>query len=223
MLGRYAKTRDVAAAILKLVRQKPRKGKELARLLHKSVPAIDSVTRAMCKGGELVKIGVAKYGVPGSIGYASASRQIVAALVETGPMKGVALKSAIGRSETATAKAIYTLRSSGVLAPSDRGPVRLSAGTLAKVRSGGPVRNNRGGDYLAAAGAGAAAEEEGPLDGPAHCQRRKSLMEATKRATEALRKIGPTMDGPALQRFREEIAKIRITQRRIDEIRGEVR
>jgi hypothetical protein len=144
MPSRYAKTRDVAAAILKLVRQKPRKSRELAGLLHKSVPVIDSVTRAMCKGGELVKMGVAKYGVPGSTGYAAASRQIVAALVNAGPMKGVALKGAIGRSGTATAAAIYTLRSSGVLARSDRGPVRLSASTLAKVRSGEPVRNARG-------------------------------------------------------------------------------
>jgi hypothetical protein len=61
-------------------------------------------------------------------------------------------------------------------------------------------------------------EEDGELD-----QLRKSLLEATKRATEALRKIGPTMDGPALQRFREEIAKVRIMQQRIDEIRGEKR
>jgi hypothetical protein len=58
-------------------------------------------------------------------------------------------------------------------------------------------------------------EEDGELR-----QLRKSLLEATKRATEALRKIGPTMDGPALQRFREEIAKVRIMQQRIDEIRG---
>jgi hypothetical protein len=138
MLGRYAKTRDVAAAILKLIRQKPRKSKELARLLHKSVPAIHRVTRSMCEGGELVKIGLAKFGVPGSTRYAFASHQIVAALVKAGPMKGVALKGAIGRSGTATAAAIYTLRNSGVLAPSDRGPVRLSASTLAKVRSGQP-------------------------------------------------------------------------------------
>jgi hypothetical protein len=58
-------------------------------------------------------------------------------------------------------------------------------------------------------------EEEGELQ-----QLRASLLEATKRASEALRKIGPTMEGAALQRFREEIAKIRIMQQRIDEIRG---
>jgi hypothetical protein len=58
------------------------------------------------------------------------------------------------------------------------------------------------------AGAGAAAEEEGPLNGSPHCH-----------LGEALRKIGPSMEGPALQRFREEIAKIRIMQQRIDEIR----
>jgi hypothetical protein len=61
-------------------------------------------------------------------------------------------------------------------------------------------------------------EEDGELQ-----QLREGLLEATKRATEALRKIGPTMDGPALQRFREEIAKVRIMQQRIDEIRGFVR
>jgi hypothetical protein len=144
MPGRYAKTRSVAAAILTLTRQKPRNTQELARLLRKSVPTIDGATRSLCERGELVKIGVAKFGVPGSTRYASASQQIVAALVEAGPMKGVALKSAIGRSGTATAAAIYTLRNSGVLAPSDRGPVRLSAGALAKVRSGEPVRNARG-------------------------------------------------------------------------------
>jgi hypothetical protein len=33
MPSRYAKTRDVAAAILKLIRLKPRKSRELARLL----------------------------------------------------------------------------------------------------------------------------------------------------------------------------------------------
>jgi hypothetical protein len=58
-------------------------------------------------------------------------------------------------------------------------------------------------------------EEEGELQ-----QLREALLEATKRASEALRKIGPTMEGAALQRFREEIAKIRIMQQRIDEIRG---
>jgi hypothetical protein len=58
-------------------------------------------------------------------------------------------------------------------------------------------------------------EEEGELR-----QLRGALLEATKRASDALRKIGPTMEGAALQRFREEIAKIRIMQQRIDEIRG---
>jgi hypothetical protein len=57
-------------------------------------------------------------------------------------------------------------------------------------------------------------EEDGERE-----QLRKALLEATKRATEALRKIGPSMEGPALQRFREEVAKIRIMQQRIDEIR----
>jgi hypothetical protein len=51
----------------------------------------------------------------------------------------------------------------------------------------------------------------------------RALPEATKRATDALRKIGPKLDGPALQRFREEIAKVRIMKQRIDEIRGETR
>ena len=58
-----------------------------------------------------------------------------------------------------------------------------------------------------------------PEDGELQ-QLREALLEATKRASEALRKIGPTMDGAAMQRFREEIAKVRIMKQRIDEIRG---
>ena len=58
-----------------------------------------------------------------------------------------------------------------------------------------------------------------PEDGEVQ-QLREALLEATKRASEALRKIGPTMDGAAMQRFREEIAKVRIMKQRIDEIRG---
>jgi hypothetical protein len=57
-----------------------------------------------------------------------------------------------------------------------------------------------------------------PEDGELQ-QLREALLEATKRASEALRKIGPTMDGAAMQRFREEIAKDRIMKQRIDEIR----
>jgi hypothetical protein len=49
---------------------------------------------------------------------------------------------------------------------------------------------------------------------------REALLEATKRASEALRKIGPKMEGGALDRFREEIAKVRIMKQRIEEIRG---
>jgi hypothetical protein len=58
-----------------------------------------------------------------------------------------------------------------------------------------------------------------PEDGELQ-QLREALLEATKRASEALRKIGPTMDGAAMQRFRKEIAKVRIMKQRIDEIRG---
>jgi hypothetical protein len=58
-----------------------------------------------------------------------------------------------------------------------------------------------------------------PEDGELQ-QLREALLQATKRASEALRKIGPTMDGAAMQRFREEIAKVRIMKQRIDEIRG---
>jgi hypothetical protein len=58
-------------------------------------------------------------------------------------------------------------------------------------------------------------EEDGELQ-----QLREALLEATKRASEALRRIGPKMEGAALQRFRKEIAKVRIMQQRIDEIRG---
>ena len=58
-----------------------------------------------------------------------------------------------------------------------------------------------------------------PEDGELQ-QLREALLEATKRASEALRKIGPTMDGAAMQRFREEIAKVKIMKQRIDEIRG---
>jgi hypothetical protein len=48
----------------------------------------------------------------------------------------------------------------------------------------------------------------------------EALLQATKRASEALRKIGPKMEGAALDRFRDEIAKVRIMKQRIDEIRG---
>jgi hypothetical protein len=48
----------------------------------------------------------------------------------------------------------------------------------------------------------------------------RALPEATKRATEALRKIGVTLDGVGLQRFRDEVAKVRVIKQRIDEIRG---
>jgi hypothetical protein len=58
-----------------------------------------------------------------------------------------------------------------------------------------------------------------PEDGELQ-QLREALLEATKRASEAMRKIGPTMEGAAMQRFREEIAKVRIMKQRIDEIRG---
>jgi hypothetical protein len=58
-----------------------------------------------------------------------------------------------------------------------------------------------------------------PEDGELQ-QLREALQEATKRASEALRRIGPTMEGAAMQRFREEIAKVRIMKQRIDEIRG---
>ena len=58
-----------------------------------------------------------------------------------------------------------------------------------------------------------------PEDGEVQ-QLREALLEATKRASEALRKIGPTMDGAPMQRFREEIAKVRIMKQRIDEICG---
>ena len=58
-----------------------------------------------------------------------------------------------------------------------------------------------------------------PEDGELQ-QLREALLEATKRASEALRKIGPKMEGAALDRFREEIAKVRIMKQRMDEIRG---
>jgi hypothetical protein len=58
-----------------------------------------------------------------------------------------------------------------------------------------------------------------PEDGELQ-QLREALLEATKRASAALGKIGPTTEGAAMQRFREEIAKIRIMKQRIDEIRG---
>jgi hypothetical protein len=133
-----------AEAILKLVRRGPRTRKELMRAMGKSGPTINNLTVAMCRRGQLVKVGLAKWALPGSGEYASASNQIVAALIKHGEMPAKALRELIGRTATASTMAIHTLRRNGVLAPADYGPVRLSPDSLVKVRRGEPIRGPEG-------------------------------------------------------------------------------
>jgi hypothetical protein len=117
-----------AAEIRRLVQQRwPRSKEELMRRLRKSSAAVNNLTVAMCRRGEIERVSPGNYGPPGSSNYAPASRQIIACLIDGGEMTRTALQKSIGRSPTAIDKAIFSLRQSGVLAPPVRGPVSLSS------------------------------------------------------------------------------------------------
>jgi DNA-binding HxlR family transcriptional regulator len=128
--------------ILSVLESGPKTKSEIRRATRITLPSLRCRLARLVREGAVKRIRPGLYDLSrdGARSHVPVSHAVVE-LLKRGPMKFLELKRAVGR---AIDRPVDTLRKNGVLAPGDRGPVRLSIEAFAKIERGEIIRSKRG-------------------------------------------------------------------------------